>query len=67
LIRHEDGYVTAYAHSDAVTVNVGDKVARGEIIGYAGATGDVTEPQLHFELRLGTKPIDPRRYLVASK
>src|ERR1700704_3984209 len=67
LIRHEDGYVTAYAHSDAVTVSVGDKVARGEIIGYAGATGDVSEPQLHFELRLGTKPLDPKPYLVASK
>ncbi len=67
LIRHEDGYVTAYAHSDAVTVSVGDKVVRGEIIGYAGATGDVSEPQLHFELRLGTKPLDPKSYLVASK
>ena len=67
LIRHDDGYVTAYAHSDAVTVNVGDKVARGQTIGYAGATGDVSEPQLHFELRLGTKPLDPKPYLVASK
>jgi murein DD-endopeptidase MepM/ murein hydrolase activator NlpD len=67
LIRHEDGYVTAYAHSDAVTVSVGDRVARGQTIGYAGATGDVTQPQLHFELRLGTKPLDPKPYLVASK
>jgi murein DD-endopeptidase MepM/ murein hydrolase activator NlpD len=67
LIRHEDGYVTAYAHSDAVTVSPGDHVARGQIIGYAGATGDVSEPQLHFGLRLGTKPVDPKPYLVASK
>jgi len=67
LIRHEDGYVTAYAHSDAVTVSPGDHVARGQTIGYAGATGDVSEPQLHFELRLGTKPLDPKPYLVASK
>ncbi len=67
LIRHEDGYVTAYAHSDAVTVSPGEHVARGQIIGYAGATGDVSEPQLHFELRLGTKPVDPKPYLVASK
>ncbi len=67
LIRHEDGYVTAYAHSDAVTVSVGDKVARGQTIGYVGATGDVSEPQLHFELRLGTKPLDPKPYFVASK
>jgi len=67
LIRHEDGYVTAYAHSDAVTVSPGDHVARGQTIGYAGATGDVSEPQLHFELRLGTKPLDPKPYFVASK
>jgi murein DD-endopeptidase MepM/ murein hydrolase activator NlpD len=67
LIRHEDGYVTAYAHSVAVTVSVGEIVSRGQTIGYAGATGDVSEPQLHFELRLGTKPIDPKPYLVASK
>ena len=67
LIRHEDGYVTAYAHSDAVIVSPGDIVASGQIIGYAGATGDVSEPQLHFELRLGTKPVDPKPYLVASK
>ena len=67
LIRHEDDYVTAYAHSDAVTVSPGEHVARGQIIGYAGATGDVSEPQLHFELRLGTKPVDPKPYLVASK
>jgi murein DD-endopeptidase MepM/ murein hydrolase activator NlpD len=67
LIRHEDGYVTAYAHSDAVTVSVGDRVARGQTIGYAGATGDVSQPQLHFELRQGTRPLDPKPYLVASK
>ena len=67
LIRHDDGYVTAYAHSDAVTVSPGELVARGQIIGYAGSTGDVSEPQLHFELRLGTKPVDPKPYLVASK
>ena len=67
LIRHEGSYVTAYAHSDAVTVSPGERVARGQTIGYAGATGDVSEPQLHFELRLGTKPLDPKPYLVASK
>jgi len=67
LIRHEDGYVTAYAHSDAVTVSVGEIVSRGQTIGYAGATGDVSEPQLHFELRLGTKPLDPKPYFVATK
>jgi murein DD-endopeptidase MepM/ murein hydrolase activator NlpD len=67
LIRHENGFVTAYAHSESVTVERGQHVAKGQVIAYAGATGDVTEPQLHFELRLGTKAINPQPYLVASK
>jgi murein DD-endopeptidase MepM/ murein hydrolase activator NlpD len=67
LIQHDNGFITAYAHSETVKVMRGQHVARGEVIAYAGATGDVTEPQLHFELRLGTKPINPQPYLVASK
>jgi murein DD-endopeptidase MepM/ murein hydrolase activator NlpD len=67
LIRHGNGYVTAYAHSDSVKVGRGDYVERGQIIAYAGSTGDVGEPQLHFELRAGTKPVDPKPYLVASR
>jgi murein DD-endopeptidase MepM/ murein hydrolase activator NlpD len=66
LIKHDSGYVTAYAHSDTVAVARGDRVSRGQIIAYAGATGDVTQPQLHFEIRLNTKPVDPAPYLVAS-
>jgi len=66
LIKHDNGYVTAYAHSDTVTVARGDRVARGQIIAYAGATGDVSQPQVHFELRLNTRPVDPAPYLVAS-
>ncbi len=38
-----------------------------QVIGYANATGDGSGPQLHFELRLGTKPVNPKPYLVASK
>jgi murein DD-endopeptidase MepM/ murein hydrolase activator NlpD len=67
LIGREDGDVTASAHSNAVTASPREHVARGQVIGYAGASGDVSEPQLHFELRLGTKPVDPKPYLVASK
>jgi murein DD-endopeptidase MepM/ murein hydrolase activator NlpD len=67
LIQHDNGFVTAYAHSETITVIRGQHVARGDVIAYAGATGDVTEPQLHFELRLGTKPINPEPYLVAAK
>jgi murein DD-endopeptidase MepM/ murein hydrolase activator NlpD len=67
LIQHDNGFITAYAHSETVTVDRGERVSKGQVIAYAGATGDVTEPQLHFELRLGTKAIDPQPYLVASK
>ena len=67
LIQHENGFITAYAHSETVKVIRGQHVAKGDVIAYAGATGDVTEPQLHFELRYGTKPINPQPYLVASK
>jgi murein DD-endopeptidase MepM/ murein hydrolase activator NlpD len=66
LIRHDNGYVTAYAHSDTVTVSRGDRVARGQIIAYSGATGDVNQPQVHFELRVNTKPVDPVPYLAAT-
>lgn len=65
LIRHADGYVTAYAHADRVLVSRGEKVARGQIIGYAGTTGDVSTPQLHFEIRHGTKPVNPTSLLVS--
>jgi murein DD-endopeptidase MepM/ murein hydrolase activator NlpD len=67
LIQHDNGFLTAYAHSETVTVERGQHVGKGQVIAYAGATGDVTEPQLHFELRFGTKPINPQPYLVASK
>ncbi len=66
LIRHEDGYVTAYAHAERIAVARGDIVKKGQVIGYAGATGDVTRPQLHFEIRRGVQPIDPKPLLVAA-
>jgi murein DD-endopeptidase MepM/ murein hydrolase activator NlpD len=65
LIRHDNGFVTAYAHTDGVHVKRGERVERGQVIGSAGNTGDVSEVQLHFELRRGTTPVDPTPYLVA--
>jgi murein DD-endopeptidase MepM/ murein hydrolase activator NlpD len=59
LIRHADGYVSAYAHLKEISVTRGQVVSRGDIIGTAGMTGSVTRPQLHFELRQGATPIDP--------
>ena len=66
LVRHRNGYVTAYAHASEVLVNRGDKIARGQIIARAGATGSVSQPQLHFELRKGQKAIDPKPYLASN-
>jgi len=67
LIRHDDGYVTAYAHAEKMLVTRNDSVAQGQVIGYAGDTGDVTSPQLHFEIRHGVEPVNPRPLLVASR
>jgi len=66
LLHHDDGYVTAYAHAERLTVARGDHVSKGQVIGYAGATGDVTRPQLHFEIRHGVQPVDPKPLLLAS-
>ena len=65
LIKHEDGYVTAYAHADRLVVNRGDFVTKGQVIGYSGASGDVNSPQLHFEIRHDTQPVNPRPLLMA--
>jgi murein DD-endopeptidase MepM/ murein hydrolase activator NlpD len=59
LIRHPNGYVSAYAHLKGTSVNKGDNVSRGDNIGSVGMTGSVTRPQLHFELRKGATPVDP--------
>lgn len=64
LVKHTDGWVTAYAHASELLVNKGAKVTRGQIIARAGTTGSVQQPQLHFELRKGQKPVDPTQYLT---
>lgn len=63
LIKHSDGWITAYAHNDKLLVKKGQKVARGEKIATVGSTGSVTTPQLHFEVRAGKKAVNPRNYL----
>jgi len=65
LIKHSNGYVTAYAHAARLLVAQGDYVMKGQVIGYAGQTGDVNSPQVHFEIRNGTTPVNPERYLSA--
>jgi murein DD-endopeptidase MepM/ murein hydrolase activator NlpD len=59
LIRHPNGYVSAYAHLGSIGVTKGDAVNRGDSIGVVGMTGSVSRPQLHFELRMGATPVDP--------
>ena len=63
LIKHDDGWVTAYAHNDKIVVKKGQRVARGEKISTVGATGGVATPQLHFEIRRGKKAVNPKAYL----
>lgn len=66
LVRHPDGWVTAYAHLDRILAKRGDKVARGQTIGAVGATGGVSAPQLHFEMRRNNKAVDPSGRLAAK-
>jgi murein DD-endopeptidase MepM/ murein hydrolase activator NlpD len=63
LVKHADGWMTAYAHNAALLVKRGDKVRRGQAIARVGATGAVGQPQLHFELRHGARALDPGEYL----
>ena len=63
LVRHDDGWITAYAHNEKLLVKKGQSVARGEKIANVGTTGGVNTPQLHFEIRAGKNPVDPTLYL----
>jgi murein DD-endopeptidase MepM/ murein hydrolase activator NlpD len=66
LVRHADGFVTAYAHNDELLVRRCEVVKRGQIISKAGASGKTNQPQLHFELRKDSKPIDPEAFFARS-
>lgn len=59
LVKHTDGFVTAYAHNDAMLVKKGDVIRKGQVIAKVGSTGSVTTPQLHFEIRQKLKSVDP--------
>jgi len=66
LIKHADGFMTAYAHNDALLVTRGQKVRKGEAVARVGSSGIVAKPQLHFEIRKGRKAVDPLKYLPKS-
>lgn len=63
LIKHADGWITAYAHNDKLLVQRGDEVRQGQVISTVGRTGNVDAPQLHFEIRKGTQSVDPMMHL----
>lgn len=63
IIQHSGGWMTVYAHLDSMSVRRGAKVSVGQKIGTVGETGKVDEPQLHFEIRKGTKAYNPSSYL----
>ena len=63
LVRHANGYVTAYAHASELLVKRGDPIKRGQVIAKSGQSGEVGSPQLHFEIRKGSTPVDPLQFL----
>lgn len=66
LIRHANGWISAYAHLEDVSVKQGQAISPGEVIAKVGNSGGVNEPQLHFELRRGKKPVNPTEFLAPA-
>jgi murein DD-endopeptidase MepM/ murein hydrolase activator NlpD len=66
LVRHPNGYVTAYAHAKELLVKRGDPIKRGDVIAKSGQSGNVDAPQLHFEVRKGSAPVDPMQFLTGA-
>jgi len=63
LVRHSNGYVTAYAHASQLLVKRGETIKRGQTIAKSGQSGEAGSPQLHFEIRKGSTPVDPLKFL----
>jgi murein DD-endopeptidase MepM/ murein hydrolase activator NlpD len=64
LIKHPNGFVSAYAHNGELMVKRGEVVKRGQTIAKSGQSGNVSSPQLQFQLRKGSTPVDPTNYLA---
>ncbi len=63
IISHGDGLTTRYGHLNSINVENGTSVDKGQYIGESGATGNVTGPHLHFEVRKNGTPVDPLKYI----
>jgi murein DD-endopeptidase MepM/ murein hydrolase activator NlpD len=63
LVKHPNGYVTAYANAKELLVKRGDQIKRGDVIAKSGQSGNVDAPQVHFEVRKGSAPVDPMQFL----
>lgn len=64
LIKHPEGWISAYAHLDVILVRRAERVSRGQVIGRVGSTGSVRTPQLHFELRRADRAVNPLKFLA---
>ncbi|MBT3361023.1 MAG: M23 family metallopeptidase [Rhodospirillales bacterium] len=67
LVKHSGGWITAYAHNDTLLVKRGQKIKKGQVIAKVGSSGNVSTPQLHFELRKGRRAVDPMAHLRRGK
>ena len=66
-IDHGNGISTLYGHNSQIAVNIGQSVKKGQVVSYAGSTGNSTGPHVHYEVRENDTSIDPWKYLVSHK
>lgn len=66
IIRHDNGWISAYAHTKEISVKRGDSVKQGDVVAYVGATGNVDRAQLHFTLRHGKEAVNPEQHLPST-
>jgi murein DD-endopeptidase MepM/ murein hydrolase activator NlpD len=67
VLRHTNNYVTVYAHAKELKVKRGDQIKRGDLIGTSGQSGNVSTPQVYFEVRKYSRPVDPLPLLSAAR